>query len=691
MADVSGNGETGLLDKVLQLGSVNVLDAFRPYVYFGEVSGSADAGLTVSANTAKEYGQNEELTYSGCAGGFGGGLMNGSVKDSHVTALRHVTAPNSTGGFVGYSGKSGAVQVKKFNVLGDKTSQLLGGSLGVLNVFGSHIERSSVTGIPGGYTVQSQNGQEAIAGGFIGYANLAKVSDSTAGDSETESYGIKQVASSQIAGGFAGRTSYKYLADIKLDSTLVNVVLQFLNELIKALYLDKLQKLDVLKIKLGNIEVDALYDGNLLHVNLLGLDISVGLSKKSAENNQQTDLAIITIGDSKIALPCNDQGILDDDSKQNINIELIKANRTKIKGCKTYGISDGYDVYGGGSGNISDGTGDKGLSGGFVGYNDEGMLLENDMFRCDAIRGTAGKVGPFSGVSDLSSVYEFNTKKNIEGNANRYRVYRKLENGLSGIGSLIQGTGGNGRLDEAPEFTPAASADAFNIYTILHMNKVEKYENLKDADLKAEDTSVKLEAYVSDAKAVLMNDVPTETSWEGITPPPSQMQDPCDEFLHITINKVWKDFFNLDKLRPNSIHLTLWRKWTDGSGEHNEAVSGYNPFTWTPEDASKNTWQTVWKELPAYKSETIQQEDGTETTNTYYYTYYVTEAEVPGYLTNITYGDEFTITITNSHHRVLPDTGGRGAYINLLLGAVILTVTFWTGRTGRKREEDGAV
>ena len=691
VADVSGKGETGLLDQVLQLESVNVLDAFRPYVYFGEVSGSADAGLTVSANTAKEYGQNEELTYSGCAGGFGGGLMNGSVKDSHVTALRHVTAPNSTGGFVGYSGKSGAVQVKKFNVLGDKTSQLLGGSLGVLNVFGSHIERSSVTGIPGGYTVQSQNGQEAIAGGFIGYANLAKVSDSTAGDSETESYGIKQVASSQIAGGFAGRTSYKYLADIKLDSTLVNVVLQFLNELIKALYLDKLQNLDVLKIKLGNIEVDALYEGNLLHVNLLGLDISVGLSKKSAENNQQTDLAIITIGDSKIALPCNDQGIIGDDSKQNINIELIKANRTKIKGCKTYGISDGYDVYGGGSGNISDGTGDKGLSGGFVGYNDEGMLLENDMFRCDAIRGTAGKVGPFSGVSDLSSVYEFNTKKNIEGNANRYRVYRKLENGLSGIGSLIQGTGGNGRLDEAPEFQPAALADAFNIYTILHMNKVEKYENLKNADLKAEDTSVKLEAYVSDAKAVLMNDVPTETSWEGITPPPSQMQDPCDEFLHITINKVWKDFFNLDKLRPNSIHLTLWRKWTDGSGEHHEAVSGYNPFTWTPEDASKNTWQTVWKDLPAYKSEIIKKEDGTETTNTYYYTYYVTEAEVPGYLTNITYGDDFTITITNSHHRVLPDTGGRGAYINLLLGAVILTVTFWTGRTGRKREGDGAV
>lgn len=28
-----------------------------------------------------------------------------------------------------------------------------------------------------------------------------------------------------------------------------------------------------------------------------------------------------------------------------------------------------------------------------------------------------------------------------------------------------------------------------------------------------------------------------------------------------------------------------------------------------PENPSKNTWQTVWKDLPAYKSETITEED----------------------------------------------------------------------------------
>ncbi|MER8077763.1 hypothetical protein, partial [Acinetobacter pittii] len=93
--------------------------------------------------------------------------------------------------------------------------------------------------------------------------------------------GLKQVASGQIAGGFAGRTSFKYLADVQLDSTALNVVLKLLNTLIKALYLDKLQNLQLLNIDLGIITVQALYDGSLLHVNLLGLDISVGLSKKT--------------------------------------------------------------------------------------------------------------------------------------------------------------------------------------------------------------------------------------------------------------------------------------------------------------------------------------------------------------------------------------------------------------------------
>ena len=42
-----------------------------------------------------------------------------------------------------------------------------------------------------------------------------------------------------------------------------------------------------------------------------GLDISVGLSKKSTDNKQKTDLAIITIGDSSIKLPCDENGLFE--------------------------------------------------------------------------------------------------------------------------------------------------------------------------------------------------------------------------------------------------------------------------------------------------------------------------------------------------------------------------------------------
>ena len=129
-----------------------MLDAFRSYVYYGTVSGSKDAGLSVSANTAIKSGQNNQVTYSGTAGGFGGSLLNGSVKNSKVTELSNVRGLNSVGGFVGYSGKSGVVKADKIDVIGDNTGQLHGGALGVMDIFGSHIDDCAVTGTDDGYT-----------------------------------------------------------------------------------------------------------------------------------------------------------------------------------------------------------------------------------------------------------------------------------------------------------------------------------------------------------------------------------------------------------------------------------------------------------------------------------------------------------------------------------------------------------
>ena len=660
---VSEKSETELLKYLLQLGRTDVLDAFRTYVYDGSVSGSVDAGLSVSAHTAVKSGQNDAVTYSGTAGGFGGSLLNSSIKNSSVTKLSNVTGQNSTGGFIGYSGKSGVVDMNKIDVLGNNQWQLLGGAAGVLDVFGSHIEDSTVAGVDGGYTIQSSGGKEQIAGGFIGYANLARMSGCMAGDSNIQANGLKQVASGGTAGGFAGRTSYEYLGNIDLDSTLVNALLTILNQLVKALYLDKLQAANLLNIDLGIIQIKAAYEGDLLSVNLLGLKISVGLSKASTENQQHTDFAIIKIGDSTIKLPCDSNGIKqDDDTKSNISISLIKANRTKITDSKVYGISYGYDVYAGGAGNDKDGSANDGRSGGFVGFNDEGLLQNNNMYYCDVVRGTKELVGPFSGKSKLDSVYEFNTQEKVEGENNDYRIYRKLDMRLD----QIKKNSNKLNLSYAKD-----TSSGWDIYTLGHMNTVKSYDTLQNAKLTdgTSSTTAELKAYESSAKAVLMADTKTTlNTGDSDTPEPSESQDPCDENIKLTINKVWKDLNNFDHSRPNSITVTISRTWKDKAGnETTQTVPGYESYK-IEGSIDKSKWQEVIKELPAYKT------DGDQI---YYYTYSVTEAEIAGYTTTIkTSDDGFTFTITNQHFPKLPDTGGQGRNFIYLIAVLLFLIYF---------------
>ena len=551
---------------------------------------------------------------------------------------------------------------------------MLGGALGVLNIFGSHIDDCTVTGTDDGYTVQSTGGNEQIAGGFIGYANLARMSKCTAGDADNQNLGLKQVSSGGTAGGFAGRTSFAYLADLKVDSGAVNVIFSVVNQLVKALYLDKLQDSNLLKINLGIIKMEALYDGNLLHVNLLGLDISVGLSKKSNDNNQNPDLAIITIGDSSIKLPCNENGLLDDDAKSNISVNLIKANRTKITDSNVYGVSYGYDVYAGGAGNDKDGSANAaGQSGGFVGFNDEGLLKNNNMYYCDVVRGTKDLVGPFSGKSKLDSVYEANTQEKVEGENNDYRIYRKLDVALDQIKK------GSYKLNLSYK---KDTSSGWDIYTLGHMNSIKSYETLQNAKL-TDDTSsttAELKAYESPAKAVLMADTKTTlNTGESDTPEPSESQDPCDKLIKLTINKVWKDLNNLDKKRPVNIKVTISRAWTDAAGkEQTETVSGYENYIISG-SSDKSTWQEVIKGLPAYTTD--------ENKTIHYYTYSVTETEIKGYTTTIeTSKDGFTFTIINRHFALLPDTGGEGIMMFIIAGGLLLAFLLYTGRR-RKRKQ----
>lgn len=669
-------GGVDILGLNLQLGQmINVLNVFVPVIKQSSVEGY-QSGLIVQSE-----GVYDKDT-CGYAGGYVGKLIGGQIWGENdarckVTKLRRVDGRSYVGGFVG-SSRPGSVATLNPTAGEGLLSQLLNKLLSkpadlikVLNATVATIRYADVEAwddwgiiVNGAYASGSNNTSYAkAAGGFIGYANLARMSNCTAGDKTNQKIGLEQVASGGTAGGFAGRTSFAYLADLKLDSGAVNVIFSVVNQLVKALYLDKLQNTDLLKINLGIIKVDALYDGKLLHVNLLGLDISVGLSRKSTENKQETDLAIITIGDSSIKLPCNEDGLLNDnDAKSNISVSLIKANRTRITDSNVYGVSHGYDVYAGGAGNDNDGNANDGRSGGFVGFNDEGLLKNNNMYYCDVVRGTKDLVGPFSGKSELDTVYDFNSQEKVEGEKNNYRIYRKLDQSLDQIEK------NNIILNSSHE---KDAASGWDIYTIGHMNQVKTFETLKNAVLVSKGDSAKadLNAYESSAKAVLMADTKTTlNTGESDTPEPSESQDPCDENIKLTINKVWKDLNNFDHLRPNSITVTISRTWKDKAGnEKTETVPDYESYK-IEGSIDKSKWQKVIKELPAYKT------DGDDI---YYYTYSITEAKVNGYTTTIDKSqDGFTFTITNRHFPGLPDTGGYGSYLIYLIAVLLFLVYF---------------
>ena len=195
-----------------------------------------------------------------------------------------------------------------------------------------------------------------------------------------------------------------------------------------------LENVGLIDINLGSLlKLQVLAKGNALSVTLLGLTISVALDKDRGDGT--SDLAKITIGDSYIEIPCSniDGNHIADSEKENIKVGLIKSNRTKVDGCSITGIHDGYDVFGGKANDSHDGSEENGQAGGFIGYNNEGLIENNEMYLADTIRGTSNQIGPFSGTTSLNSSYDFNTKKNIEGKDNTYRIYRTRSDSLIDI------------------------------------------------------------------------------------------------------------------------------------------------------------------------------------------------------------------------------------------------------------------
>lgn len=668
--DANGN-ETKLLQGLIKLGNTKVLEAFRTYIYDSTVTGVSD-GLTVRAYTAKQQGTLSETRYSGCAGGFGGGMMDGSVKNSAVSNLANVEGLNYTGGFVGHLGKSGVADIDDVNVL----KELLDVNAGVLDLFGSHVENCTVTGFGLGTVVEAKGGEQPIAGGFAGYADLAKING-------CNTTALKQVTSGKIAGGFIGKTDMNYVVSAELQSELLNTVFVIVDKLLHYLYIGKLQDVGLIDVNLSPIlQLQVMSEGNTLYVELLGLKIGVALDKEAGPG--KSDLAIITIGDSVIELPCTEQGV-DKKSIPNVKINLIKGNRTDIDGCSVTGISTGYDVFAGGAGNDVDGENPEGYSGGFIGLNHEGQVKNSTMTLCDVVRGTENLVGPFTGVNDLKSVYSFNTIKSIEGNNNHYSIYRAFDAVLNQVVKVD-----NTRFGTAEQDT--STGINYNRYDVQHLDIINAYDDLKDA--KMEDTTAsktaELAAYVSPAKAVLMLDTPTNANPDSTTTEPADTADPCKKKIDLTISKIWKDFANIDGKRPDSITVKVYRQEFKADGTAVGDKAPYATVTMTKADAQNgqsSVWRTVLKDAPVLKYTTGSDGEPTDTIEAYY-VYSFEEDPVPGYTTTESKYDEKTYhaTITNTHHPRLPDTGSIGDWMFVMFGVGILLFAL---AVPRRRKDKG--
>lgn len=618
LVEVAEDSETSILD-LIGLGNVDVLNAFRTYIYSATVNGAENSGLSIYAKESTDSGNVgvidrvvsfftgdeavDQTDKDGNAGGFGGSLKDSSVVNCEVNNLNRVNALTYAGGFIGFTGKSGVVDVDNVDVL----DKLLGASAGVADIFGSQVKDSNVNGSDKtGYLVSSKDGEECISGGFIGYGDLARVDNCHAAD-------LKQVYSDQIAGGFIGKTSFAYLAEVNAGSNeLLNPILSVVNQLLKYLYAGELQDIGLIQVSLPKpvdkvLNLKVLNDNNVLSVTLLGLRISVGLVKGEGTTS---DVAQIHIGDSYIEVECHDDPAGEDyiDNNSNISIGLIKANRTRVGDSSVSGITIGYDVFGGGAGNEKDGTHDDGYAGGFVGYNDEGLFETNQMYYADTIRGTKGLVGEFSGQTSLKTVYEdFNNLDAIEGTDNIYRVYRKADgNNLTQVYSdtdVLLNNPATENPDDAKAFVQQKIGDTdYYVYGIEHrkdgikessetsLHKAVWASAYQKAENKKAEFSIYV--YVSDAQADLMLGTPTYAENEDPDYADEEMQDPCDEEIQLTVQKIWIDDEGNPVEKPDQVGFEVYQ-----NGVSYTPAGATEPLkiVLTPEnaEADPNSWVTT--------------------------------------------------------------------------------------------------
>lgn len=739
----SGQQTTTILDALLGglagLDNIDAADFLRTYIYHADVVGVAD-GYNVQAHTipGNAEGTLGEIRWPGCAGGFAGAVLNGTVLDSSAANVSSVLAPNYTGGFIGHMGKSGLVDVDKVDLL----KKLLDTTVGVVDLFGTQVQDCTATGIAQsadtGIEVVAKGGQQPIAGGFAGYADLGRIDRCHVGTQQPEdgqswnlNGGLKLVQSSQVAGGFIGQTDMAYLVSAEVNSTLVRELLAVLGTILETLYVgeDGLESLKLVNAYLGIIKLEVLGDGNLLKLELLGIPITVSINKELQPGEK--GVAVVTIGDSEVSLSY--QYTKDKDGKvhvtfdkdsSDITINLIKGNRTELDNCTVTGVADGYDVFGGGAGQSDDQHAvckDKtGSAGGFVGYNHEGKITNSKMYYCDVVKGTAGFVGPFTGCNDLRSVYFFNNMTSLEGQGNQYSIYRVNDPSLQQIQTADQKTI---PVEYAQD---TATGTTYDRYIVDH---IVDFQNIVDPNTSGDDTNKgaavqdtfkaldgavmtggdaenrNLDAYQADGgKAVLMLDTPTESNPGTMVPEPGVMGDPCSEKVDLTIQKIWDDLFNFWHTRWDSITLYLIQhkyQLNPQTNQYEEVITDVFPkiiddITLTKADHQESPWSAVWRTV--VHDQTVSSFDDTDHDGVWdegedrtYYVYTVEEQKVPdGYTVSYTpydpdHAGDYVLTVTNKLNIPLPDTGGVGDSLFVVVGVGILLLAV----TMRKRRRSG--
>ena len=723
----SSDSNTNLLDLV-DAGDVNVLNVFRTYIYNATVNcvyvekenpenpdpeepdpenpentikelqaAGPEDGLRIIAHDHQSSGRMSTYRLSGCAGGFGGAMMDGTVLRSHVMTLNYTMAPNNSGGFIGLCGSSGGIGTDEIAVndgsedpQGNNVLSLLGlGDLDLnaklLNVVPSVFTDCSVTGFDKGFMTITTNIQTTMEGelaevdvkgscsaGFAGFAEMGHFTNCTAEN-------LKIAGSPQIAGGFMGRSAMNYLVEADVDSALTRAVIGLVQGLLGIVDTADLLNLTSDDSLMG---LQLLSKDNILYVNLFGLEI--GVSKGAHD---------VWIGSTRIDLDHLDE--------ENVRLTLIEGTRTEADNCSVTGISDGYDVFAGGADEDNDGTDALGYAGGFIGYNDAGKISNSYTELCDVIHGTPNedeqpvKVGPFSGYTDTRS----RTLLILEGENNHYNIYRS-DNG-SFTEADTSADNGKEKFADAAEVKVSVNGESCNRYEVEHLVTtgdnnntvvVRDHAYLKDAvesnggnagsggNSGSGDSSGErdLKANVSNAKEILMLNVPLDHNGLGDTPITTDLKDPCDEEFELTINKVWRDFIYLGS-RPETIEVNVTRILCDEKpdqlivfGNEGNRVGE----TLVLDNSSGSTWTTTWQGSVGRFPVAFRQTDDQGNETVKYYQYYVNEVNFGNHTYKAYYEadqDSGTVTITNRYTGpLIPKTGGEGVLMFYALGLLML-------------------